>query len=73
MKRRLAPPPPPLPPTNPLPRLSFTIEDAAEVIGVSRSTMYELVRDGRVRTVHISERKRVIPLVELERFLALAG
>jgi len=49
---------------------ALSFEDAAEAISVGRSTVYEMVDAGVLGCVQISERKRVIPVVELERYLA---
>jgi excisionase family DNA binding protein len=68
MKRRSAPLPLP-PPEKTLPLLAFSLEEAGEIISVGRSTMYELVKEGRIIPVKISERKQVISLAELHRFL----
>ncbi|WP_380169519.1 helix-turn-helix domain-containing protein [Jannaschia sp. R86511] len=46
------------PETSP-PRLLLTIEEAAERLGVGRSTMYGLVLDGEVESVHIGRLRRI--------------
>ena len=51
--------------TNPL---LLDIEPAAEVVGISRSTMYRLMNDGSIRSVHIG-RRRLIERAELDRFV----
>ena len=43
----------------PVPRLLLTIEQAAERLGVGRSTMYGLVLDGEVESVRIGRLRRV--------------
>jgi excisionase family DNA binding protein len=40
-------------------RLLLSIEEAAEVLGVRRSTMFKLLKDGAVTTVSIGRRKLV--------------
>jgi len=40
--------------------------DAARALGISRSTLYCLMRDGRIRYVQIGADRR-IPAAELER------
>ncbi len=47
----------------------FKISEAAEMLSISRSLLYELVRAGRVKTVHIGSAVRV-RATELERFVA---
>lgn len=41
------------------PRLLLTIEQAAERLGVGRSTMYGLVLDGEVESVRIGRLRRI--------------
>lgn len=40
--------------------LSVSMADAANMIGVSRSRMYELDAEGRVRTVRVGGRRLVL-------------
>ena len=40
--------------------LAVSMADAANMIGVSRSRMYELDGEGRVRTVHVGKRRLVL-------------
>lgn len=49
---------------------TVTLERAAEILGIGRSTAFELVRRGEfpVRVVEIG-RRRMVPLVHIERFL----
>jgi excisionase family DNA binding protein len=60
---------------TPLPRasqlLAYRIEDAAAAIGISRSTMYEFVKDGRIPARKIGSRT-VIRRRDLEAFLEAA-
>ena len=48
--------------------LLLDIEPAAEVVGISRSTMYKLLNDGSIKSVHIG-RRRLIEWSELDRFV----
>lgn len=73
MKRR--PQPAPLPPLQAPPEpssdlLAYTVEEAARMISVSRSTMYKLVKSGEIPSKPVCSRKRVVPRVELERYLS---
>jgi excisionase family DNA binding protein len=46
-------------------RLTYTVEEAGALIGVSRSTMYELVRSGEVASVRVGARRFVTaPTIE---------
>ena len=51
------------------PRLLITVEEAADQLGVGRSTMYGLIRDGEVESVQIGRLRRV-PADALPAFLA---
>lgn len=51
-------------------KLGFHVDEAAEVSGHSRSRLYQLMREGRLRYVQ-NGRRRVIPRSELERLLAI--
>jgi hypothetical protein len=56
------------PTADPLPRLAYTPDEAADVLGVSRSLFYERVLP-HLKTVSLG-RKRIIPIAELELFLS---
>lgn len=56
----------------PIPRLALPLEDAAEAIGCGRSTFYEKVLPN-LKTVQVSDRKRVVAITELQRFLDTNG
>jgi excisionase family DNA binding protein len=49
-------------------RLVLSPEEAAEVLGVGKSTIYDLLRANRLRSVKIG-RRRLIPVGECEEFL----
>jgi excisionase family DNA binding protein len=53
--------------TMPAPML-VSARDATRILGVGRTTIYELIRQGRIHPVHIGRCLR-IPVVELERFV----
>lgn len=48
------------PPTQPLRPLLVPLPEAGQVLGVGRTTVYELVRDGRLATVRLG-RRRLVP------------
>ena len=50
-------------------RLVYTVEEAATLLGISRSFAYEAVQDGRVPSMRIG-RRILVPKAALERFLA---
>lgn len=49
--------------------IAFSIEDAAKRISVGRSTIYELIGEKAIRTIHVG-RRTLIPESELRRFIA---
>lgn len=53
-------------------RLLHPIPDAAAVLGISRSTLYELIADGEITTVKIG-RRTLITQDELERYVRDLG
>jgi len=53
--------------------MTYTIEQAAHALGISRGTAYMLARTGKFPVIRISERRLVVPKVALERMLAEAG
>jgi excisionase family DNA binding protein len=53
-------------------RQTLTVEEAARVLGISRSSAYEAVRRGELPTVKIG-RRYVVPRVALERLLDQPG
>ena len=53
-------------------RQTLTVEEAARVLGISRSSAYEAVRRGELHTVKIG-RRYVVPRVALERLLDQSG
>jgi excisionase family DNA binding protein len=45
--------------TTTRPRLLLTVEEAAEVLAVGRTTVFHLIRAGRIATVRIGRARRV--------------
>lgn len=54
--------------TSSKPRLAFTVEEAAELLSLSRAKLYSLLSKGEIRGLKVG-RSRRIPLRELERFI----
>ncbi|MGX1839391.1 helix-turn-helix domain-containing protein [Streptomyces diastaticus] len=58
-------------PTAPPPtRRLLRVEDAATTLGFKRSTAYEEIRRGRLRTVQVG-RRRLIPTEYIEEYIEL--
>ena len=49
-------------------RMLYPINDAVEVLGIGRSTLYELIATGEIQTVKIG-RRTLIAHDELERYV----
>ena len=50
-------------------RLVYSIPEAAHALHCSRSLLYDLVKADKLPHVHLSEKRVVIPVVSLERYL----
>ena len=50
---------------------TFTVEEAAEVLGIGRNSAYEGVRTGEIPSVRI-RRRILVPRAALERLLQVA-
>lgn len=51
-------------------QLAVSVEEAAGLLGISRSFAYELVRRGELRAVRLS-RRLVVPVVSLEAVIGI--
>jgi len=67
MNRRPTPPPPPAPPLL-LEPMAYCPEDAALVMGLTRTAIYELIRAGLIKSVK-SGKRRIIPRTEIQAYL----
>lgn len=54
--------------TAPLTKLLLTVDEAAQVLGMGRSTLYPKIMRGEIRSVK-NGAKRVVPVWELEAFV----
>ncbi|RPF19817.1 helix-turn-helix domain-containing protein [Myceligenerans xiligouense] len=57
-------------PVNVVPVL-YRVEEAAEALRISRDSIYELIRSGRLRTIKVGAR-RLVPVVSLTEYVAEA-
>lgn len=53
-------------------RKTYTVDQAAELLGIGRNTAYEAVRRGEIPTIKIG-RRLLVPRTALERMLAGEG
>lgn len=50
--------------------VAYTTEQAADALGVSRSTVQRLIADGRLRSVHLGARVVRIPRIALDELMS---
>jgi excisionase family DNA binding protein len=48
--------------------LAVNIETAGELLSISRTQAYRLIKDGELKTVNIGT-KMIVPVTEIQRFL----
>ncbi len=48
-------------PTDDVPRLLLTVEEAASRLGICRSNMFKLIRIGEIESVQIGRLRRITP------------
>ena len=53
---------------QPLPRLAYTMDETAKILGVSYITVHRLLKRGLLRSSR-ALRHKLIPATEIERFL----
>ena len=54
-------------------RLTMTVEEAGEALGISRATAYMLAKTGGIPVIRLGERRLVVPKVQLQRMLECNG
>lgn len=54
-------------------RLTMTVEEAGDALGISRATAYMLVNTGRLPAIRISDRRIIIPRKAIDDLLASAS
>jgi len=52
-----------------LEKLVYSVKEVIELTGLSKSTVYELMRAGEMPSVQLSERRKGVPRKELELWL----
>jgi predicted site-specific integrase-resolvase len=60
----------PRPPSEPIPlkRIGYRVNDFCAVTGIGRTSLYDLINAGKIRTVRIAGR-RIIPAGEADRIM----
>lgn len=59
-------------PIEQLPQMRFDITETARILRLSRATLYERVRDGKIRTQK-DGRRSFVTVSELQRYISSAG
>jgi excisionase family DNA binding protein len=54
-------------------KVVLTVEEAGQMLGISRATAYSLANTGRLPAIRISDRRLIIPRKAIEELLASAG
>ncbi len=55
---------------NQVEKLTMTVEEAGEALGISRATAYTLAQQGRLPVIRISDRRWIVPKRAIEELLA---
>lgn len=58
---------------NQVERLTMTVDEAAEALGISRATAYTLANTGRLPVIRISDRRFIVPVKALNELLDSAS
>ena len=59
-------------PAESLPQLRFAISEVAQILRLSRATLYERIRDGKIKTQK-DGRRSFVTANELQRYVATTG
>lgn len=54
---------------TPQERKSYSLEEARQVLGISRSLVYKLAHNGTLPTVRLGERRLVVPVWAIDNIL----
>jgi len=54
-------------------RLTYTVEEAASLLGISRGLAYEMVRQGALPALRLGQRRLLVPVASLEEWLSGSG
>lgn len=50
-------------------KMTVSVEEMASMLGISRSVAYQLVREKDFPVIRVSERRLIIPIKSLEKWL----
>ena len=52
--------------------VSYSVEDAAKALGIGRTFVFHLIKEGKLKAVHIG-RRTLVPVAEVEAFMRRLG
>ena len=58
--------------SRPAERLAYSVDEVAQIIGLSRDLLYDQMRSGRLGSIKVG-RRRIITRQQLDAFLARAA
>ena len=50
-------------------KITVSVEEMAEMVGISRSVAYQIIKEKDFPVVRVSERRLIIPVKSLEKWL----
>jgi excisionase family DNA binding protein len=53
-----------------VPRLTYTVEEAAQALGIGKTLAYELVNTGEIPSILIGQKRRLVPVALLNEMIA---
>ena len=53
--------------------LVYTVEEAGQLLGISRATAFQFANEGRIPAIRIGERRWIVPKKALHELLESAG
>lgn len=52
------------------PPLAVSLQEAARLLGISKSLAYKLAATGEIPTIKMGERRKIVPLAAIEKLIA---
>ena len=52
------------------PPLAVGLQEAARLLGISKSLAYKLAATGEIPTIQMGERRKIVPMAAIEKLLA---
>jgi len=57
------------PPAAPISRAAYSVEEAAQALGIGRTYAFQLIKEGALETIKAG-RRRLVPVKAIDAFLA---